>query len=156
MTKQITDGMILIVVRQTFHTCGCGGMADAQDSKSCGGDLVWVQVPPSARKELWYVPRFFFMVMNKVTIRTTVQKQCFLRASTTLHCFCTVSLNSYGLYNNITRLPIEKQEKNGILKEILRGRGKTCQITFLLHYPNIVRRISCRCICRGTKEIRCV
>ena len=23
-------------------------MADAQDSKSCGGDLVWVQVPPSA------------------------------------------------------------------------------------------------------------
>ena len=36
-------------------------MADAQDSKSCGGDLVWVQVPPSARKELWYVPRFLFM-----------------------------------------------------------------------------------------------
>ena len=89
-------------------------------------------------------------------IRLTVQKQCFLRASTTLHCFCTVSLNSYGLYNNITRLPIEKQEKNGILKEILRGRGMTCQITFLLHYPNIVRRISCRCICQGTKEIRCV
>ena len=55
----------MIVVRQTFHTCGCGGMADAQDSKSCGGDLVWVQVPPSARKELWYAPRFFFMFMNK-------------------------------------------------------------------------------------------
>ena len=30
---------------------GCGGMADAQDSKSCGGDLVWVQVPPSAYKK---------------------------------------------------------------------------------------------------------
>ena len=30
---------------------GCGGMADAQDSKSCGGDLVWVQVPPSALNE---------------------------------------------------------------------------------------------------------
>ena len=30
---------------------GCGGMADAQDSKSCGGDLVWVQVPPSASKK---------------------------------------------------------------------------------------------------------
>ena len=30
---------------------GCGGMADAQDSKSCGGDLVWVQVPPSADRK---------------------------------------------------------------------------------------------------------
>ena len=46
-----------------------------------------------------------------------MQKQCFLRASTTLHCFCTVSLNSYGLYNNITRLPIEKQEKMVYLKK---------------------------------------
>lgn len=45
------DGKILIVVRQTFHTCGCGGMADAQDSKSCGGDFVWVQVPLSAFKK---------------------------------------------------------------------------------------------------------
>lgn len=27
-------------------------MADAQDSKSCGGDLVWVQVPPSALNEI--------------------------------------------------------------------------------------------------------
>lgn len=27
---------------------GCGGMADASDSKSDGGDLVRVQVPPSA------------------------------------------------------------------------------------------------------------
>lgn len=28
--------------------CGCGGMADAADSKSAGGNIVWVQVPPSA------------------------------------------------------------------------------------------------------------
>ena len=28
--------------------CGCGGMADAADSKSAGGDIVWVQVPLSA------------------------------------------------------------------------------------------------------------
>ena len=33
--------------------CGCGGMADAADSKSAGFTIVWVQVPPSAfiRKE---------------------------------------------------------------------------------------------------------
>ncbi len=30
---------------------GCGGMADAQDSKSCVGDYVWVQVPSSALKK---------------------------------------------------------------------------------------------------------
>ena len=60
------DGKILIVVRQTFHTCGCGGMADAQDSKSCGGDLVWVQVPQSARKRTLVENQgSFFMVMNK-------------------------------------------------------------------------------------------
>ena len=28
--------------------CGCGGMADAADSKSAGFTIVWVQVPPSA------------------------------------------------------------------------------------------------------------
>lgn len=26
----------------------CGGMADAADSKSAGGDIVWVRLPPSA------------------------------------------------------------------------------------------------------------
>lgn len=39
---------------------GCGGMADAQDSKSCGGDLVWVQVPPSALRNSLSVPFCFF------------------------------------------------------------------------------------------------
>ena len=33
-------------------TGGCGGMADAQDSKSCVGDYVWVQVPSSAVADL--------------------------------------------------------------------------------------------------------
>lgn len=28
--------------------CRCGGMADATDSKSVDGDIVWVQVPPPA------------------------------------------------------------------------------------------------------------
>ncbi len=40
--------MNVVMGRHPGHACGCGGMADAQDSKSCGGDLVWVQVPPSA------------------------------------------------------------------------------------------------------------
>ncbi len=31
-------------------TGGCGGMADASDSKSDAGNSVWVQVPPSALK----------------------------------------------------------------------------------------------------------
>ena len=34
--------------------CGCGGMADAADSKSAGGNIVWVQLPPSA---LTYRPK---------------------------------------------------------------------------------------------------
>ncbi len=37
---------------------GCGGMADAQDSKSCVGDYVWVQVPPSAVDEKYRDPLF--------------------------------------------------------------------------------------------------
>lgn len=42
--------MNVVMGSHPCHACGCGGMADAQDSKSCGGDLVWVQVPPSASK----------------------------------------------------------------------------------------------------------
>ena len=71
MTKQITDGKILIVVRQTFHTCGCGGMADAQDSKSCGGDLVWVQVPPSALNGAKPNPVYFFKKVFAVVVNFT-------------------------------------------------------------------------------------
>lgn len=50
---------------------GCGGMADAQDSKSCGGDLVWVQVPPSASNENQGIPEtlvfpgFFYPCVRK-------------------------------------------------------------------------------------------
>ena len=40
--------MIELISVSREAECGCGGMADAQDSKSCGGDPVWVQVPPSA------------------------------------------------------------------------------------------------------------
>ena len=40
--------MIIKSLEEISGASGCGGMADAQDSKSCGGDLVWVQVPPSA------------------------------------------------------------------------------------------------------------
>ena len=29
-------------------TCTSGGTADATDSKSVGGDTVWVQIPPGA------------------------------------------------------------------------------------------------------------
>ena len=49
-----------------MYICGYGGMADAQDSKSCGGDLVWVQVPLSAlnlterKPETLELPAFSF------------------------------------------------------------------------------------------------
>ena len=44
--KKTSDIIILGFKKKPL--CGCGGMADAQDSKSCVGDYVWVQVPPSA------------------------------------------------------------------------------------------------------------
>lgn len=37
-----------VIVQQELFICGCGGMADASDSKSDEGNLVWVQVPLSA------------------------------------------------------------------------------------------------------------
>ena len=52
--------------------CRNGGMADAQDSKSCEGNLMWVQVPlPAPNKNnpnqffgtdffVWYSSLFFF------------------------------------------------------------------------------------------------
>lgn len=61
LTNEIKNGNILSVVTETSHACGCGGMADAQDSKSCGGDLVWVQVPPSALKKPCCCARFFYV-----------------------------------------------------------------------------------------------
>ena len=47
--KKTSDIIILGFKKKPL--CGCGGMADAQDSKSCVGDYVWVQVPPSALKK---------------------------------------------------------------------------------------------------------
>ena len=54
--KWLTLTLIQVIIIKSLDTVvtsvsGCGGMADAQDSKSCGGDLVWVQVPPSAQKK---------------------------------------------------------------------------------------------------------
>ena len=39
--------------------CGYGGMADASDSKSDGGDFVWVQVPLSASIFLHFFNLYF-------------------------------------------------------------------------------------------------
>ena len=35
-------------LRQINHICWCGGMADATDSKSVGGNTMWVRLPPPA------------------------------------------------------------------------------------------------------------
>ena len=36
-----------------YHTCWCGGMADATDSKSVGGNIMWVRLPPPAPQAQW-------------------------------------------------------------------------------------------------------
>ncbi len=46
--KAYFDNIIKVLLK---NLCGCGGMADASDSKSDVGDYVRVQVPPSALKE---------------------------------------------------------------------------------------------------------
>ena len=43
--KAYFDNIIKVLLK---NLCGCGGMADASDSKSDVGDYVRVQVPPSA------------------------------------------------------------------------------------------------------------
>ena len=48
-TKKMVCYYITCLERDKINKAsGCGGMADASDSKSDGGDLVRVQVPPSA------------------------------------------------------------------------------------------------------------
>lgn len=60
-------------------------MADAQDSKSCGGDFVWVQVPLSAVKknsiikdfndwDIYYFTIFITMVSQEVNVSFFIQK----------------------------------------------------------------------------------
>ena len=46
---------IRCVYRYYTRICRNGGMADAQDSKSCVGNYMWVQVPLSAPSK---VPKF--------------------------------------------------------------------------------------------------
>lgn len=71
MTITAKHGNIINVVmgRHPGHACGCGGMADAQDSKSCGGDLVWVQVPPSALNGANLNPLYFFKKVFAVVVK---------------------------------------------------------------------------------------
>ena len=41
-------------------TCRCDGMVDVADSKSAGGDSVWVRVPPPAPNQ--YNPNQIFLI----------------------------------------------------------------------------------------------
>ena len=51
--------------------CGYGGMADASDSKSDGGDFVWVQVPLSAFIFFAILYSYNFAFFNFNTIKET-------------------------------------------------------------------------------------
>ena len=46
-------------------------LADAQDSKSCGGNFVWVQVPPPARNGAKPNPVYFFKKVFAVVVNFT-------------------------------------------------------------------------------------
>ena len=58
-----------------------GGMADAPDSKSGGGNIVWVQVPlPALKKDSVFTGSFFlFMIIahenQKVRVKTAEMKE---------------------------------------------------------------------------------
>ena len=51
--------------------CRCDGMVDVADSKSAGGDSVWVRVPPPAprRGKVRFAPTFFISIETKNVIR---------------------------------------------------------------------------------------
>ena len=43
-----------VAIKINFKICGCGGMADAPDSKSGEGNFMWVRLPPSAPNKMFY------------------------------------------------------------------------------------------------------
>ena len=48
--------------------CRRDGMADVTDSKSVGGDTVWVQVPPPAPSDLYYLYRSLFVFLDQLSL----------------------------------------------------------------------------------------
>ena len=67
--------MIKLTSVKNDRKSGCGGMADASDSKSDEGDFVRVQVPPSASKKAAEYCSFFSTLEINPFLEIQMEKQ---------------------------------------------------------------------------------
>ncbi len=53
-----------MVLSLSVRNADVAELADAQDSKSCGSDIVWVRLPPSASKLVSFDTGFFSTLLS--------------------------------------------------------------------------------------------
>ncbi len=60
--------MFPMVLSLSVENADVAELADAQDSKSCGSDIVWVRLPPSALLKRKYVFLFVGLYTTQIGI----------------------------------------------------------------------------------------